>query len=89
MWADVFFVALVVTVGSFTIFYWVVRRVGAGIASLASYLVPVLTLAMAVVLLGDRPQPLQLVGGLVILAGVRLATLRLARDSQPVPEGAA
>ena len=89
VWADVFFVALVVTVGSFTIFYWVVRRVGAGIASLASYLVPVLTLAMAVVLLGDRPQPLQLVGGLVILAGVRLATLRLARDSQPVPEGAA
>jgi len=89
VWADAFYLALVVTVGSFTLFYWVVRRVGAGIASLSSYFVPVLTLAMAVVLLGDRPQPLQLVGGLVILAGVRLATLRLARDSQPVPEGAA
>ena len=89
VWADVFFVALVVTVGSFTIFYWVVRRVGAGIASMSSYLVPVVTLALAIVLLGDRPQPLQLVGGLVILAGVRLATLRPARHVQPVPEGAA
>ena len=89
VWADVFFVALVVTVGSFTIFYWVVRRVGAGIASMSSYFVPVVTLALAIVLLGDRPQPLQLVGGLVILAGVRLATLRPARHVQPVPEGAA
>ena len=88
VWVDVLFLALVVTVGSFTLFYWVVRRVGAGIASLSSYLVPVLTLAMAVVLLGDRPEPLQLTGGLVILAGVRLATLRL-REGQPVPEGAA
>ncbi|TME35074.1 MAG: DMT family transporter [Chloroflexi bacterium] len=88
VWVDVLFLALVVTVGSFTLFYWVVRRVGAGIASMSSYFVPVLTLALAVVLLGDRPEALQLVGGLVILAGVRLATLRL-REGQPVPEGAA
>jgi drug/metabolite transporter (DMT)-like permease len=89
IWADAVYLALVVTVGSFTLFYWVVRRVGAGVASMSSYFVPILTLAMAVVFLGDRPQPLQLVGGLVILAGVRLATLRFARDEQPVPEGAA
>ncbi len=89
VWADVLFLALVVTVGSFTLFYWMVRRVGAGIASMSSYFVPVLTVALAVVLLGDRPQPLQLVGGLVILAGVRLATLRLRPGGQPVPEGAA
>ena len=48
-----------------------------------------LTLVLAVVFLGDRPQPLQLVGGLVILAGVRLATLWPARGAQPMPEGAA
>ena len=89
VWADALYLALVVTVGSFTLFYWMVRRVGAGIASMSSYFVPVLTLALAVVFLGDRPQPLQLVGGLVILAGVRLATLRLERDREPVPEGAA
>jgi drug/metabolite transporter (DMT)-like permease len=89
VWLSVLYLALLGSVASFIGFYWLVRRVGAGIASLTSYLVPVLTLVMAVVLLGDRPQPLQLVGGLVILGGVRLATLRPARDSQPVPEGAA
>jgi drug/metabolite transporter (DMT)-like permease len=89
VWADALYLALVVTVGSFTLFYWVVRRVGAGMASMSSYFVPILTLAMAVVFLGDRPQPLQLVGGVVILAGVRLGTLRAAREASAVPEGAA
>ena len=89
VWLNVLYLALVGSVASFILFYWVVRRVGAGVAAMTSYLVPVLTLAMAVVLLGDRPQPLQLVGGVVILAGVRLATLRLAREGPPLPEGAA
>jgi drug/metabolite transporter (DMT)-like permease len=88
VWIDALYLALIVTVGSFTLFYWVVRRVGAGIAAMSSYFVPILTLAMAVVLLGDRPEPLQLVGGVVILAGVRVATLRMA-EGRPVPEGAA
>ncbi|HKC90656.1 MAG TPA: DMT family transporter [Candidatus Limnocylindria bacterium] len=89
VWLNVLYLALAVSVASFTLFYWVVRRVGAGVAAMSSYFVPVLTLAMAVVFLGDRPQPLQLVGGVVILAGVRLATLRLARAGEPIPEGAA
>lgn len=89
VWLNVLYLALAVSVASFILFYWIVRRVGAGVAAMSSYFVPVLTLALAVVLLGDRPQPLQLVGGLIILAGVRLATLQLARDGQPIPEGAA
>jgi len=89
VWLNVLYLALAGSVASFIVFYWVVRRVGAGVAAMTSYLVPVLTLAMAVVFLGDRPQPLQLVGGVVILAGVRLATWRLAGSSQAIPEGAA
>ena len=89
VWLNVLYLALAVSVASFILFYWVVRRVGAGVAAMSSYFVPILTLAMAVIFLGDRPQPLQLVGGVVILAGVRLATLRLAREGQPLPEGAA
>jgi drug/metabolite transporter (DMT)-like permease len=89
VWLNVLYLALIGSVASFILFYWVVRRVGAGVAAMTSYFVPVLTLAMAVLFLGDQPQPLQLVGGLVILAGVRLATLRRAWDRQPVPEGAA
>ena len=89
VWLNVLYLALIGSVASFILFYWVVRRVGAGVAAMTSYLVPVLTLAMAVVLLGDRPQPLQLIGGVVILVGVRLATLRLTREGPPLPEGAA
>jgi drug/metabolite transporter (DMT)-like permease len=89
VWLNVLYLALIGSVASFILFYWVVRRVGAGVAAMTSYLVPALTLAMAVVLLGDRPQPLQLVGGVVILAGVRLATLRLTPEGPPLPEGAA
>jgi len=89
VWLNVLYLALVGTVASFILFYWLVRRVGAGVAAMTSYFVPVLTIAMAVLFLGDRPHPLQLVGGLVILAGVRLATLRLPRESQSIPEGAA
>jgi drug/metabolite transporter (DMT)-like permease len=89
VWLNVLYLALIGSVASFILFYWVVRRVGAGVAAMTSYFVPVLTLVLAVAFLGDRPQPLQLVGGLVILAGVRLATLRIARDGQPMPEGAA
>jgi drug/metabolite transporter (DMT)-like permease len=89
VWLNVLYLALAGSVASFILFYWVVRRVGAGVAAMTSYFVPVLALAMAVVFLGDRPEPLQLVGGVVILAGVRLATLRLARDRTPIPEGAA
>ena len=88
VWVDLLYLALVVTVGSFTVFYWIVNRVGAGIAALSSYFVPVVTLAMAVVFLGERPDALQLAGGLVILAGVRIATLRPAAVA-PLPEGAA
>jgi drug/metabolite transporter (DMT)-like permease len=89
VWLNVLYLALAGSVASFILFYWLVRRVGAGVAAMTSYFVPVLTLVMAVVFLGDRPQPLQLVGGVVILAGVRLATLRPTRESQPMPEGAA
>ena len=89
VWLNVLYLALAGSVASFILFYWVVRRVGAGVAAMTSYFVPVLTLAMAILFLGDRPQLLQLVGGVVILAGVRLATLRLARDAQPIPEGSA
>ena len=52
------------------------RRFGAGLSSLVGYLVPVAGVALSFLILGERPHPLQLVGGGVILAGVSVATLR-------------
>jgi drug/metabolite transporter (DMT)-like permease len=43
---------------------------------MSSYMVPVAALLLAFIFLGERPEPLQLAGGAVILAGVRVATLR-------------
>ena len=48
---------------------------------MVTYLTPVGTLILAFLILSERPLLLQLVGGVVILAGVRLATLRLARTA--------
>lgn len=83
-WLAMGFLVVFSTVIGFVLFYWAVGRFGVGVGSLVTYLVPVATLALAFLILGERPQPLQLVGGAVILAGVRLATWR--RRSAPALE---
>jgi drug/metabolite transporter (DMT)-like permease len=81
-WSALAFLVVFATVVGFVLFYWAVRRFGAGLAAMTSYLVPVGTLALAALILGERPAPLQLVGGAVILVGVRIATRR-RRDAMP------
>ncbi len=75
-WALLAYLVVFATIVGFVLFQWSVRRFGAGVASMVSYLVPVAALAIAAVWLAERPAPLQLLGGAVILAGVRVATLR-------------
>ena len=81
-WLDIAYLVVFATIVGFVLFYYAVRHVGAGLASMVSYLVPLFALVQAVVLLNERPTPLELVGGAIILLGVRLATWR-------VPPGAA
>lgn len=75
-WLGIAYLVAFGTIVGFVLFYWAVRRFGAGIGAMSSYMVPVAALLLAFVFLGERPDPLQLVGGAVILVGVRLATLR-------------
>jgi drug/metabolite transporter (DMT)-like permease len=71
---------------AFLIFFWAVRRFGPSRGALISYVVPVAALVIAFVVLGERPFPLQLVGAVVILAGVRLVTkARAAPSTTPAP----
>jgi drug/metabolite transporter (DMT)-like permease len=72
-WLAAAFLAVISTVVAFLLFFWAVRRFGAGLAAMVSYLVPVAALILAFVMLGERPLPLQLVGAVVIVSGVRLA----------------
>ena len=50
-------------------------------ASMVSYLVPIFALVQAVLILGEHPAALEIVGGAIILVGVRVATLRSAPRS--------
>ena len=74
-WLFVGYLVVFGTIVGFVLFYWAVRRFGAGIGAMSSYMVPVAALILAFAFLGERPEPLQLAGGAVILAGVRIATL--------------
>jgi drug/metabolite transporter (DMT)-like permease len=82
-WLYIAYLAVFGTALSFVLFYWAVRRFGAGLASLMSYLVPVLVLVEAVLVLGERPAPLEIVGGAIILVGVRVATRSHRFDPAP------
>ena len=86
-WLGIAYLVAFGTIVGFVIFQWAVRRFGAGIGSMSSYLVPVAAVALAFVFLGERPHPAQLVGAAVILAGVRVATL--SRRPADVVEAAA
>jgi len=75
-WLDFAYLVVFATIVGFVLFYYAVRHFGAGLASMVSYLVPVFALVQAVLLLDERPTLLELVGGAIILLGVRLATWR-------------
>ncbi|HLZ47600.1 MAG TPA: DMT family transporter [Candidatus Limnocylindria bacterium] len=86
-WLDIGYLVVFATIVGFVLFYWAVRRFGAGLASMVSYLVPVFALVQAVVLLDEHPTPVEIVGGGVILLGVRLATWR-AQPATPLEDAA-
>lgn len=86
-WADIAYLAVFATTIGFVLFYWAVQRFGAGLASMVSYLVPLFTLVGAAFILGEHPAPLQLVGGAIILIGVRVATWR-AHSTTPLEDAA-
>ena len=75
-WLAAVFLGVISTVVAFLIFFWAVRRFGAGLGAMVSYLAPVAALILAFVVLGERPLPIQLVGAFVIVIGVRLGTRR-------------
>lgn len=80
-WLDIAYLIAFATIVGFVLFYWAVRRFGAGLASMVSYLVPIFALIQAVLLLNERVTLPEVAGGAIILVGVRLATLRHRLDT--------
>jgi drug/metabolite transporter (DMT)-like permease len=75
------------TAFAFVIFYRLIAELGAGRASLVSYLIPPLSLGYGAVLLDERITTAAIAGLVLILAGVALAT-RGRRTTAGAPEGA-
>src|SRR4029078_12331652 len=57
-WLDIAYLVVFATIVGFVLFYWGVRRFGAGNASMVSYLVPIFALLQAVTILRAAPPPL-------------------------------
>jgi drug/metabolite transporter (DMT)-like permease len=81
-WLAIAGIALVSTVAAITLFFAGLARVGPTRASTLSTIEPVFTVLLAAALLGERIAPIQLAGGLLILAAVVL----LARAPAPLRE---
>jgi drug/metabolite transporter (DMT)-like permease len=67
-WAALGAIALVSTVVAIMAFFAGLKRVGPSVASIASTLEPVVTVALAWMLLGESLAPIQLAGGALVLA---------------------
>jgi drug/metabolite transporter (DMT)-like permease len=78
-WAIVIGLALIPTMIAISLFLAGLPRIGAARASLISTWEPVVTVIVAVLLLGDRFSPLQVVGGVMVLAAVIVVQVVPAR----------
>jgi drug/metabolite transporter (DMT)-like permease len=72
------------TAFAFLVFYRLIAELGAGRASLVSYLIPPISLAYGALLLDERITPAAIGGLVLVCAGVALA----ARGAEAAPEGA-
>jgi drug/metabolite transporter (DMT)-like permease len=78
----ILYAATLVTV-SHIWFYWGIRVVSAAVASLTVNLIPFEVLAVSWILLGEAVTWAHVVGALIVIAGVALATRRTDATSQP------
>ncbi|MFT4262837.1 MAG: DMT family transporter [Nocardioides sp.] len=70
------FLGVFPTAIAFTTYGYALQHLSASQLGISTYVVPVISIALAAVLLGEAPAPLSYVGGAVALAGVWLARRR-------------
>ncbi len=85
-WLPLLGLGVVATALAIQTFYAGVKRVGGARASIISTVEPVYTILLAMLLFGERLEPLQLVGGVIVLVAVILAeTGHPERVAEPAP----
>ena len=75
-WLPMLALILVSAVFSYLTGIAAVRRLGSSVASFVSLTEVIFAVTLAFVLLGQRPSPIQLVGGVLVLAGIALVQRR-------------
>lgn len=80
-WFNIGLVAFGTTALGYVLFYRSIQRIGPGPTSFYTNLVPLVGLALSAIFLGEIPTPLQVMGGIIMLAAVIWAT----RAPAPVP----
>ncbi|WP_432102178.1 DMT family transporter [Streptomyces sp. bgisy091] len=88
LWAVVFLALLPSALG-FVIWGYAVARLSVAASTAALYLVPPVALLVSFVWLGETPHPLELLGGVVSVAGVVLINRRRTAASGPFTRAAA
>ena len=88
-WLWLILIALVSTVVAVAAFFAGLRRVGPSEAAILSTFEPVVTVALAFVVLGERMAPAQLLGGALVLGAVILLQLRPRPAAVPLRVAAA
>jgi drug/metabolite transporter (DMT)-like permease len=74
-WMALFGIAILATIVGILGFFVGITRIGAANASIISTLEPVVTVGLSVLLLGDTLSSLQIIGGVLIIAGVVIIQL--------------
>ncbi|GAA1153887.1 EamA family transporter [Ornithinicoccus hortensis] len=82
------YTVLIGTVAGSGVWTWLMTRHPAGVVAPYSLLVPVAGMLSAWVFLGETVSPVELLGGLVVITGVLLGSVRLRRRRPPAAVGA-
>jgi drug/metabolite transporter (DMT)-like permease len=85
-WIALLFLAVGATVMAFLLYNWALRYETAGRASLYINAIPVVTAITGRILLDERFTPIQIVGAILVLVAVRLASHRKEAIVMPPPE---
>ncbi len=75
--------------GGFILLLWhyAIRRLGVTVTAICYNTTPVLSLCLTALLIGDRPTPLQAVGGVIIVGSALFAQIRAERDRRRAVSG--
>ncbi len=84
-WAGLGYTVLLGTVVGSGVWVWLMARHPAGVVAPFSLLVPVVGASAAWLVLGERPAPLEVVGGALVVGGVLWAGLRRTTPPTPTP----